>query len=201
MQHEKPRRSNRERTEATRTALLAAARRLFIEKGYADTATPEIVQAAGVTRGALYHHFVDKQALFEAVVEAEASAVAGMIERSSTGGNAYDALLAGADAFMSAMRDPGRCRILLLDGPAVLGRVRMDELDRRHGARTLRDGLAAAMTDGDLRQMPVDALATVLSASFDRAALDIATGGDPDSYRTVLAQLIRGLIEARRPER
>ncbi|TWH24547.1 TetR/AcrR family transcriptional regulator, partial [Aminobacter sp. J15] len=98
------RRSNRERTEATRAALIAAARNLFIEKSYAETGTPEIVAAAGVTRGALYHHFADKQALFRAVVEAEAAAPASVRQ----------ALLDGADAFFRAMAVNGRTRLLLL---------------------------------------------------------------------------------------
>src|SRR5262245_23729049 len=76
-------RSNQERTETTRGALIEAARKLFIEKGYAHTATPDVVAAAGVTRGALYHHFQDKQALFKAVVEQEAARVAAAIERGS----------------------------------------------------------------------------------------------------------------------
>ena len=86
-------RSNRERTEATKRALIDAARVLFVERGYAETATPDIVQMAGVTRGALYHHFEDKRALFRAVVEQEAGAVAAAIEeRSLQSGSAYDRL-------------------------------------------------------------------------------------------------------------
>ncbi|TIT98178.1 MAG: TetR family transcriptional regulator [Mesorhizobium sp.] len=99
------RRSNRDRTEATRTDLIRAARRLFTEKSYAETGTPEIVAAAGVTRGALYHHFADKQALFAAVVEQEAATVAAEIDRASPAPlSARDALIAGSDAYLAAMR-------------------------------------------------------------------------------------------------
>ncbi|TGR15811.1 TetR/AcrR family transcriptional regulator, partial [Mesorhizobium sp. M1C.F.Ca.ET.196.01.1.1] len=83
MQQESGRRSNRDRTEATRADLIRAARKLFTEKSYAETGTPEIVAEAGVTRGALYHHFADKQALFAAVVEQEAAAVAAEIDHAS----------------------------------------------------------------------------------------------------------------------
>ena len=115
-------RSNKERTEATRLALIEAGRRLFVERGYAETATPDIVTEAGVTRGALYHHFEDKKALFRAVVEREAEMVAADIEsRSAPAGSSRDALLWGAGAYFDAMAVPGRTRQLLLEAPAVLG--------------------------------------------------------------------------------
>lgn len=195
MQQEMPRRSNRERTETTRTALLSAARRLFIEKSYAETATPDIVAAAGVTRGALYHHFADKQALFRAVVEQEAAQVAGEIERAAPASvNARDALLKGGQAFVAAMAAPGRTRLLLLDGPAVLGRAVMDEIDGRHSARTLREGLAIAMQEGGMKKLPLDALTALLSAAFDRAALAVEAGAQPAELNAALAAIIDGLF-------
>lgn len=194
MQQETRHRSNRERTETTRAALMSAARLLFTEKSYAETATPEIVSAAGVTRGALYHHFADKQDLFRAVVEQEAAAVAEEIERNApTTLSAKEALTKGGEAFLAAMAVPGRTRLLLLDGPAVLGRVEMDAIDARHGARTLRVGLAIAMREGALRKLPLDALTALLSAAFDRAALAIEAGATPQDHAAVLAALIDGL--------
>ncbi|TKT80325.1 TetR/AcrR family transcriptional regulator [Aquamicrobium sp. LC103] len=195
MQEKTERRSNRERTEATRKALIAAARRLFVEKSYAETGTPEIVAAAGVTRGALYHHFTDKQALFRAVVEEEAAAVADEIDRAAPAVLfARDALIEGGAAFIEAMAAPGRTRLLLLDGPAVLGRAAMDEIDGRHAARTLRTGLAAAMGSGELPELPLDALTALLSAAFDRAALAVEAGGDAGDYRKTLEAMISGLV-------
>lgn len=195
MQQEMPRRSNRERTETTRTALLSAARRLFIEKSYAETATPDIVAAAGVTRGALYHHFADKQALFRAVVEQEASQVADEIERATPASvNARDALMEGGRAFVAAMAAPGRTRLLLLDGPAVLGRTVMDEIDGRHSARTLHEGLAIAMQEGSMTKLPLDALTALLSAAFDRAALAVEAGAKPADLNAALAAIIDGLF-------
>ncbi|TPM44222.1 TetR/AcrR family transcriptional regulator [Mesorhizobium sp. B2-2-3] len=197
MQQRSARRSNRDRTEATRADLIAAARKLFIEKSYAETGTPEIVAAAGVTRGALYHHFSDKQALFGAVVEQEAEAVAREIEGAAPPSlNARDALIAGSDAYLAAMRAPGRTRLLLLDGPAVLGRAEMDVIDNRHGNRSLREGLVAAMRARTIKKLPAEATTALLAAAFDRAALAIEAGGSAEDYRTVLTAVIDGLSRA-----
>lgn len=196
MQPTSARRSNRERTETTRAELIAAARRLFIEKGYAETATPEIVAAAGLTRGALYHHFPDKKALFRAVAEHEAEAVADEIERASPETlGVREALVNGGEAFLAAMAEPGRTRLLLLDGPAVLGRAEMDAIDARHGTRSLKAGLVFAVRDGVLsKKLPIDALTHLLSSAFDRAALAIEAGAEPADYRIGLAALIDGIL-------
>ncbi|MDX8535683.1 helix-turn-helix domain-containing protein [Mesorhizobium sp. VK25A] len=200
MQQESGRRSNRDRTEATRADLIRAARKLFTEKSYAETGTPEIVAEAGVTRGALYHHFADKQALFAAVIEQEAAAVAAEIEQASPPPlSARDALIAGSDAYLKAMHAPGRTRLLLLDGPAVLGRAAMDEIDNRHGNRSLREGLVAAMRAQAMTRLPAEALTALLAAAFDRAALAIEAGGAAEDYRVVLMSLIDGLAPARAP--
>ena len=150
MQEKSARRSNKARTEATRAALIAAARRLFVDKGYAETGTPEIVATAKVTRGALYHHFADKADLFRAVLRAEAGAVAGRIEASTeTGMGALEALMAGADSYFEAMAEPGRVRLLLRDGPAVLGPEEMREIDLKTGGEELRHHRAVACLGGD----------------------------------------------------
>ncbi|TPI65499.1 TetR/AcrR family transcriptional regulator [Mesorhizobium sp. B3-1-3] len=200
MQQESGRRSNRDRTEATRADLIHAARKLFTEKSYAETGTPEIVAEAGVTRGALYHHFADKQALFAAVVEQEAASVAAEIDHASPPSlSARDALIAGSDAYLKAMRAPGRTRLLLLDGPAVLGRAAMDEIDNRHGNRSLREGLAAAMCAQAMTRLPLEALTALLAAAFDRAALAIEAGASGADYRAVLIALMDGLSPALPP--
>lgn len=192
------RRTNRDRSDRTQAALIAAARGLFVERGYAETGTPELVAAAGVTRGALYHHFADKQALFQAVVEAEAAAVAEEIERATPADlSPLEALLEGGDAFLRAMAVPGRTRLLLIEAPAVLGRETLDQIDARHGGRTLREGLAAAMAAGTLRPLPLDAAAQLLGAAYDRAALAIVGGADSEECRAVLAALIDGLTPPR----
>ena len=194
MQQESQRRSNAERSEAMRAALIATARKLFTEKGYAATGTPELVEAAGVTRGALYHHFADKQALFAAVAEAESAAVATEIEAAAPSSlEPVAALVEGSMAYLRAMRIPGRTRLLLLDGPAVLGRTAMDEIDARHGNRTLREGLAAAMRAGAIKRLPLAPLTTMLGAMLDRAALESEGGGDEAGRRKVIEALFAGL--------
>ncbi|WP_159592852.1 TetR/AcrR family transcriptional regulator [Chelativorans xinjiangense] len=194
MQERSTRRSNRERTQETRARLIAAARRLFVEKSYAGTGTPEIAAAAGLTRGALYHHFADKQALFQAVVDEEAERVAAEIERQAdTALTPLDALIEGGNAFLQAMAAPGRTRLLLLDGPAVLGRAAMDAIDGRHGNRTLREGLAAAMRAGAIRRLPLDPLTALLAAAYDRAALAIEAGADAQAFRLTLAAMVESL--------
>jgi len=192
------RRSNEARTAATKAALIAAARALFVDKGYGETGTPEIVAAAQVTRGALYHHFADKAALFRAVVEAEAADLAAAIDRAAgSSGSPRHALIEGTGAYFAAMTVPGRARLLLLDGPAVLGPEVMAALDREQGGGTLRLGLSAA-----IKRIPpgeLDALADCLSAAFDRAALAIAGGADPAPYCAAITRLIDGVITPVRP--
>lgn len=194
MQAKNDRRSNKDRTAATRGALIAAARKLFVEKGYAETGTPEIVATANVTRGALYHHFSDKADLFRAVVEAEATAVSSQIVKESANTpTAVSGLLAGADAYFSAMSAPGRAHLLLLDGPAVLGQAEMIRIDMQTGGAELRTGLRVGMESGELVQMPLDAMTAMLSAAFDKAALAISAGEPAGAYKDAITQLVKGL--------
>lgn len=189
------RRSQEERREATRGALMRAARALFAEKGYAATGTPEIVAEAGVTRGALYHHFADKLALFEAVVEDEHRAVAEAITAVADGAAAppdlIDALVVGGEGFLAAMQDEGRRRIMLIDAPAVLDRETLDAINQRYGQRTLTEGVRCALEAGVLRDVAAEPTAQLLGALFDRAAL--APAGEVDAYRAAMEAVIRGL--------
>ncbi len=189
MQQETARRSNADRRRETRAALLSAARECFVSKGFAGTGTPELVSAAGMTRGALYHHFADKTDLFRAVIRAEAEAVAAAIRASTPpGGTVVEALLSGADAYFSAMETPGRARLLLVEGPAVLGPSEIAALDEETGGATLREALAALHITA-----PIPETARLLSAMFDRAALAIAEGADPAPYRAALRYLLEAL--------
>ena len=188
------RRTQGERRAETQRALISAARTLFADKGYADTSTPEIAAEARVTRGALYHHYADKLALFKTVVEQEHLLLAMAINGATSGDNEpgpVKALIAGGDAFLDAMQDQGRRRILLVDAPAVLGRDMLDQIDARNGLKTLIEGVSAAMAEKAIRDLPVVPLAHLLGALFDRAAL--AKPNEIGEYRKAIKALIRGL--------
>lgn len=188
------RRTQEERRDATRRALIAAARRQFAESGYAVTNTPAIAAEAGVTRGALYHHFADKQALFEAVVEAEHALLALAINAAAEADDEpgpVRALIEGGDAYLAAMQDPGRRRILLIDAPAVMARARLEDINARFGLKTLVEGVEAAVAADAIRDLPVLPLAQLLDALFDRAAL--APAEELADYRKAIKALIRGL--------
>jgi AcrR family transcriptional regulator len=191
---EMARRSNKDRSETTRAALITAGRKLFVDRGYAETGTPELVAEAGVTRGALYHHFADKRALFRAVVEAESAAVAHEIESAARPGlSPLKALSKGGAAFLEAMQLPGRTQLLLIDAAAVLGREELDAIDARHAGRTLYEGLAAAMQAGALPSLPLAATTQLLGAVYDRASLAIAAGGDAGEWRKLIDTVLAGL--------
>ncbi|MCX2722097.1 TetR/AcrR family transcriptional regulator [Roseibium salinum] len=197
MQEAGSRRTQAERRAETRKALLDAARELIVEKGYAETGTPEIVAKAEVTRGALYHHFADKADLMRALVRREAAAIAREIDAGTSPGQPpLEALMAGANAYFSAMAVPGRARIMLLEGPAVLGLAEMADIDRDTGGATLLEGLRHAASHGALQDVPLAPLAALLSAAFDRAALAIAGGEDRQPYETATRQLLAGVLKS-----
>lgn len=178
---------NADRRAAMRARLMTSARALFVEKGYAETSTPEIVRAADVTRGALYHHFADKQDLFRAVVVAEAEALGQAINKSARASD-DDPMTAGSAAFFQAMSKPGRARLLLIDGPAVLGHSEMAAIDAGGGRQSLREGLTATLPQADAAEL--DALSDVLSAAYDRAALAITEGQPAEPYIKAMTRLI-----------
>jgi len=193
MQEKTARRTNKVRREEMKGRLMAAARQLFVEKGFSETGTPEIVKSAGATRGALYHHFADKTDLFRAVVIAEAQDVAGDIAKNSEdGSDAASALKQGVKAFFRSMEKPGRVRLLLMDGPSILGQAEMASIDAQTGGNTLKTGLSALMPVSDV---PLDALADIISASFDRAAIAIANGSEAAPRFEAIMLLLERLTE------
>lgn len=193
----KTRVSNEDRSALTRAALLKAARKLFVEKGYADTATPELVKAAGVTRGALYHHFEDKKAIFRAVVEAECRQIADAIRAATTEPSSpLAALKQGARAYFDAMQDKGRVQLVLIEGPAALGLGAIQQINDQNAGETLSKGIAAAIASGEIQELPTAALSPLLDAAFDRAALEIANGAPRPEIEAAMDALLEGLTTA-----
>jgi AcrR family transcriptional regulator len=191
------RRSNPDRSQETRQSLIGAARGLFFEKGYAGTGTPELVEKAKVTRGALYHHFADKKAVFQAVAEAEAAQIAEEIKAGATSAlTPLAALLQGAKAYFLAMQRPGRVRLLLIEGPAVLGPEEMRRIDLETGGRELREGIRAAF-GAQASAASVEACADLVSAMFDRAALAVAASADMSVYEAEISMLLTRLVRDR----
>jgi AcrR family transcriptional regulator len=191
------------RSEATRRRLMTAARALFGARGYADVGTEEIVRAAGVTRGALYHQFRDKADLFAAVVEEVEAEIAERIA-SATGMEAgveadpVGALRTGARLFLDACAEPEVERIILLDAPAVLGWEAWRDLAGRYGLGLVQFGLQSAIEAGAIAAQPVAPLAHVLIGALNESALYVARAENPAAAReecvAILDRILRGLI-------
>jgi AcrR family transcriptional regulator len=185
-------------TEATRAKLLAAARELFGARGYAAVGTEEVVRAAGVTRGALYHQFADKQALFRALVEqVEQEVIASSARRMAEhADDMLAAFKAGCRGWLEACAEPQVERILLLDAPAVLGLELWREIGEQHGLGVVKASLEHGMSTGALRPAPVDPLAHVIIGALDEAALYVARAGDRDRALAETADIVDRLIDS-----
>jgi AcrR family transcriptional regulator len=187
-----------QRSQETREALIDTARRLFAERGYSDVGTEEIVRSAGVTRGALYHHFAGKVELFEAVYEqVERELVQDIAATVATSAaDPLDALHAGANAFLEACEDPAIQRIALLDAPSVLGWERWREVGQENGLGLVAAVLQEAIDAGLLPPQPVDPLAHVLMGAIDEGAMLIARADDGGATREQVGATIERLIDA-----
>jgi AcrR family transcriptional regulator len=186
--------------EATTAALIEAARQLFAERSYADVGTEEVVQRAGVTRGALYHHFRGgKEELFRAVVvQLSAETAASVKAAARAGDDPWDALVAGIDAFLDACATTEVQRILLVDGPAVLGWDVWRAIDADYGLGLLQDALERAIEAGRLPPQPALPAAHVLLGALDEAAMVVARADDPQAARAEMGQTVHRLLEGLR---
>lgn len=187
------RRTQAERSEATREALIAAARTLFTERGYENVGTAEIVRAAGVTRGALYHHFGDKASLLEAVygrIEAESTERVARIVLGSELHSPMDAMKAGVAAFLEECAKPELRQIALHDAPAVLGWERWREIGAANGLGLIEASLAAAIEAGEIRSLPVKQTAHLLMGALDEAAMVLARDERPEARAEVTEVLV-----------
>jgi AcrR family transcriptional regulator len=182
--------------EVTRSTLIAAARRLFVDKGYFATGTEEIVRAADVTRGALYHHFANKEALFLAVFEAVEDDLMAKAATATTT-DSLTRLRAGLLGFLDASLTREVQQVLLLDGPTVLGWQQWRDIESRYGLGAIASLLTTATNEGTLRAQPVEPLANLLLAALHEAALFIANAPNKrrarDASVTAMETLLAGL--------
>jgi AcrR family transcriptional regulator len=191
-------RTQAERSAATQTALLAAARRLWGARGYAAVSTPEIARAAGVTRGAMYHQYPDKATLFLAVVDAvEADVIQrlGAAVLAAQPKTPAAALRIAADAWLEIASEPEVRQLILLDAPSVLGWAGFREISLRYGLGMTEQLLAAAIDAGELRPQPVRTLATIMIGALDEAAMSIASADDPEQEKTDVRAVVHDLID------
>jgi AcrR family transcriptional regulator len=192
-----------ERSEATRAALVSAARELFAERGYTAVGTEEIVRAAGVTRGALYHHFEGKRELFRAVYEDVEQAllerIAELADQSAR--DPLEVLHAGAQAFLDACEDPAVQRIALLDAPSVLGWELWREIGLRYGLGLVEGTVQASIEAGLIEPQPAGPLAHLLLGAIDEGAMLVARADDGGKTREQVGASVARMLDSLRAQK
>jgi AcrR family transcriptional regulator len=186
-----------ERTLATRSRLIATARRLFAEKGFAATSTEEILSEADASRGALYHHFSSKTDLFEAAFEAVEDELTAKILELATATGETDPiriLERGFDAFLDQCVNPEVQRIVMLDGPTVLGWDAWHELDERYAFGTIKGVLALAAELGRIEPDAVDPLAHLMVGAVMQAGMVVARADDPAAAKKAMVESFSRLV-------
>lgn len=193
------RRSQAERREATRAALIDAGRKLFAERGFDSVSSEEIVAAAGVTRGALYHHFEGKRGLFEAVFERiEDELVANFDFSDLAADDPLSVLIEAVDQFLDLSLEKDVQRIGLIDGPSVLGWETWHEIEEAHGLGLIEGALNAAAEAGQLRDVPIPEVALMLLGAMIEAALQLARAKDQAEAKRRTGEALRALLEGLR---
>jgi AcrR family transcriptional regulator len=193
------RRTQQERSEGTTADLVGAARELFAAEGYEGTLLDDVVERAGVTKGALYHHFKGKRELFEAVFDREQAELADVVrEAYMREADRWDGLQAGCRAYFEALLEPGAQRITVIDGPAVLGRDRVREIEDRHTVAGLRLGLEHAVRDGLIAPRPVEPLVQMLDGAICSAAVVVARADDQRAATEQVLAELRLILDALR---
>ncbi|HEX3283303.1 MAG TPA: TetR/AcrR family transcriptional regulator [Mycobacterium sp.] len=189
-----------EQVAQTRAALIAAGRRLFGENGFRGTSVEDLAREARVTTGALYHHFPTKTALFEAVfVQAHMELMATSTEAAMGAENGLDELALGFDAFLDGVLQPDVQRILVLDGPAVLGLARYTELDEQYAHAVIVHSLKEAAGAGTIEIADPETATRLLLGALTRGAMLIANSTNPVKTRHAVAKSMRALLKSFTP--
>jgi AcrR family transcriptional regulator len=193
----KTRRTQAERTETTTRALVTAAHELFATRGYAATSLDDVLKAAGIARGGLYHHFASKTELFRAVFEEqEKLLMAAVAAATADKHDAWTAFRAGCDAFLDGCLDPAVQRIILIDAPSVIGWEAMREIESRYALALLEGGLERAMQAGKIGKRPTRPLAHLLLGALSESAMAIARAPDPSAAMQASKREIARLLTA-----
>ena len=191
------RRTQTERSGATIEQLLGTARKLFAQKGFAGTSIEEIVRGAGVTRGAMYHHFKNKEEVFEAVFQREHEMLAERVREAATKKTkAWDQLKAGCDEFLTASLDPEIQQICMIDGTAVLGPSRTMAIDDPHSIGLITMALDKAMERGEVRKRPAMPLAQLLFGALCQGAMVVARSDDPPATVADVRKEFQTMLDA-----
>lgn len=191
------RRTQRDRSTGTKSALTAAARELFASRGYQDVPADEIVRAAGVTRGALYHHYGDKQGLFRAVLEEVEQEVTEQVAAAfGEDADPMAAMAVALDVFLTACLREDVRQISLTDAPAVLGWGAWREMEAEYGLGLLIDTLEKAVAEGKVLALPVRTLAQLVLSTVVEGARMIAAADDPEAKRAEVQQVLGALFSA-----
>jgi AcrR family transcriptional regulator len=191
-------RTKAEQRERTKRALIDKARSAFSEDGYERVKVAEVAKAAGVTTGPVYHHFGAKRELFLAVLEQIHEEVASLIAEALTGLEPWDELVVGSKTFLEASTDPSRQRIMLVDGPAVLGWETWRKLDAQTSMRLLEDVIADLIDRDELPSQPVQPLVHLLSGAMNEAALWLASSRDRERDLAEMNVALERLLESLR---
>ena len=193
------RRTQAERSAATRDALVTAGRALFGARGYADVGTEEVVRAAGVSRGALYHHFADKAELFAAVLESVEEMTNARVVAAVMAAGPDDPITAmqrGTAAFLDVCAEPEMARIMLIDAPAVLGAQGWSDASTESDIGLVVQLITHGIELGRIRPQPVMPLARILLGALREAALFLASAPDPAAAREEVGAVLNGIIES-----
>jgi AcrR family transcriptional regulator len=188
-----------ERTEATRGRLISTARRLFAGKGFAATSTEEILSEAAVSRGALYHHFPSKTDLFQAAFEQVEDEVTAQVLQAATKDGETDPmriLQVGFGAFLDQCLNPEVQRIVMLDGPTVLGWDLWHELDERYAFGTLKTVLTVAADTGRIEESAIEPLSHLLLGAIMQAGMVVARSDDPLTAKRAMTETFAGIVSA-----
>jgi AcrR family transcriptional regulator len=176
--------------------LLGAARELFAERGFTATGREQIAELAGVTRGALYHHFGSKERLFRAVVEQlEQELGEQVILAAASSADAAEQLRLGCMAFLDACLDPAVRRVVLIEAPVVLGWDQWREIDAQHGLSLVTHALEAVVASGQMEPVAIEPLAHLLLGALNEAAMLVAHASKPKVARAEVGRTVELVLE------